>query len=110
MRALHQRQDRRVQHEVGQVGEVQAVAAVSAVPAMTRFGTLAGRIAADRIGVATPTASTAPVRPGRPGLQPELVARAPASIGISSAMRPRLDGMTKASRKLSVTSPAMNDA
>ena len=41
------------------------------MPAMTRFGTFAGRIAAERIGVASPTASTAPCRPGRPTPRPK---------------------------------------
>ena len=73
---------------------------------MTRFGTLAGRIAADRIGVAMPTASTAPVRPGRPTVRPK-ASQSARVTGIIRAMRPRFDGMTKAIRKLSATSPVM---
>ncbi|GJD75308.1 hypothetical protein CFIICLFH_3549 [Methylobacterium goesingense] len=79
---------------------------VSAVPAMTRFGTLAGRIAAERIGVASPTASTAPCRPGRPKPRPKASQRA-STTGTSRAMRPRFDGITKATAKDKATMPAM---
>ena len=65
-------------------------------PAMMRLGTLAGRMEPESSYVPNPTASARAVRPRVPGPRPARSASA-STMGISSVIRPMLDGMTKAS-------------
>jgi len=69
---------------------------VSTLPASTRLGTLAGRMETDSMNVPKPTASASPMRPRDPSGSPARSATA-STIGISTAMRPMLEGITNAS-------------